>query len=132
MIVLVQATVLTVGLNDKNEMLRDLPVHLIAMKSGIEAARSLKNKNVDSVVCKWDLCDMKNGQFVKGLRSVHPDIPTVVFVEAGNVEQEIAARSLGVSAVLPSDTGEFFVRETIANVLGLNSVVAIKNVSTVS
>jgi DNA-binding NtrC family response regulator len=131
MIVLVQATILTVGLTEENEMLRDLPVHLIAMKSGIEAARSLKNKNVDSVVCKWDMCDMKNGHFVKGLKAVRPDMPTIVFVEAGNVEQEVAARSLGVSAVLPSDAGEMFVRETIANVLGLNSVVSIKSVSVV-
>jgi DNA-binding NarL/FixJ family response regulator len=131
MIVLVQATVMTVGLTEEKEMLRDLPVHLVAMKSGIEAARSLKNKKVDSVVCKWDLCDMKNGHFVKGLKSVRPDIPTIVFVEAGNIEQEIAARSLGVSAVLASDAGEMFVRETIANVLGLNSIVSMKDISIV-
>jgi len=131
MIVLVQATLLTVGLTEENEMLRDLPIHVIAMQSGIEAARSLKNKNVDSVVCKWDLCDMKNGHFVKGLKSVRPEMPTIVFVEAGNIEQEIAARSLGVSAVLPNDAGEFLIRETIANVLGLNSVVSIKDISAV-
>ncbi len=129
MIVLVQANVLTVGLDGKAEILRELPIRLLSMRSGGEAARSLKNEKVHSVISKWHLDDMKNGHFIKELKAVKPDIPTVVFVESGNKEQEIAARSLGVSAVLTDDTGDDIFRETVGNILGLKQLVSIKAIS---
>ena len=129
MIVLVQASVLTVGLNGKNEVLRELPIRLITMQSGMEAARSLKNEKVNSVISKWDLHDMEDGQFLKNLRAVKPEIPTIAFVRAGDRAQEIAARSLGVSAILTEDTSDELFRETVANVLGLKGIVSIKAIS---
>jgi DNA-binding NtrC family response regulator len=129
MIVLVQANVLTVGLGDKNEALQEMPIRLIAMSSGAEAARSLKNERVDSVISKWDLDDMKNGLFMKRFRAVKPEIPTIVFVKAGDRTQEIAARSSGASAVLTEDTTDEFFQTTIANVLGLRGIVSIKTIS---
>ena len=131
MIVLVQATVLTVGLNGngKNEILRELPIRLITMQSGIEAARSLKNEKVDSVISKWDLDDMEDGRFLKALRAVKPEIPTIAFVRAGDRAQEIAARSLGVSAVLTDDTSDELFRQTVANVLGLKGILSIKAIT---
>ena len=129
MIVLVQATVLTVGLNGKNEVLRELPIRLLAMQSASEAARSLKNEKVDSVISKWDLDDMRNGRFVKKLRAVKPDIPTIVFIRAGDRGQEVDARSLGVSAVLTDQASDELFRQTVANVLGLKNLVSIKAIS---
>ncbi len=129
MIVLVQANVLIVGLNGKHEVLRELPIRLITMQSGIKAARSLKNEKVDSVISKWDLDDMEDGQFLKKLKAVKPDIPTIAFVKAGDQAQEIAARSLGVSAVLTDDVDDELFRQTVANVLGLGSYVSIKAIS---
>jgi DNA-binding NarL/FixJ family response regulator len=129
MIVLVQATVLTVGLNGRNEVLRELPIRLITMQSGLEAARSLKNEKVNSVVSRWDLEDMPNGRFLKSLRAAKPNIPTIAFVRAGNTTQEIAARSLGVSAVLTEDASDEAFRETVANLLGLEGAVAIRAIS---
>jgi len=129
MIVLVQASVLTVGLNGRDEVLRELPVRLITMQSGVEAARSLKNEKVDSVISKWDLGDMRDGRFLKRLRVVRPDIPTIAFVRAGDRAQEIAARSLGVSAVLNDDADDDFFKETVANVLGLKGIVTIKAIA---
>ncbi len=131
MIVLVQATVLTVGLNGKNEVLRELPVRLITMQSGIKAARSLKTEKVDSVISKWDLNDMEDGRFLKNLRAVKPEIPTIAFVRAGDRAQEIAARSLGVSAVLTDEADDEIFLETVANVLGLTDVTSIKAMSPV-
>ena len=124
-----QASVLTVGLNGKNEVLRELPIRLITMQSGMEAARSLKNEKVNSVISKWDLHDMEDGQFLKNLRAVKPEIPTIAFVRAGDRAQEIAARSLGVSAILTEDTSDELFRETAANVLGLRGIVSIKAIS---
>ena len=129
MIVLVQATVLTVGLEGKNEVLRELPIRLMAVQLGSEAAGSLKNKKVDSVISRWDLEDMKDGLFLKRLKAVKPDIPTIVFIRSGDWTQEVKARSLGVSAVLTEDVNDDFFRETVANVLGLEGVVSIKAIS---
>ncbi len=129
MIVLVQANVLTVGLGDKNEVLRELPLRLMSMSSGAEAARSLKDERVDSVISKWDLDDMKNGLFLKRFKAVKPEIPTIVFVKAGDRAQEIAARSSGVSAVLTEDATDEFFQTTVANVLGLKGIVSIRTIS---
>lgn len=129
MIVLVQATVLTVGLNGKNEALQELPIRLITMRSGTEAAHSLKNENVDSVISRWDLDDMKDGRFLKNLRAVKPEMPTIAFVKAGDWKQEIAARSLGVSAVLTDEAGDELFRETLVNALELRDIVSIKAIS---
>ena len=129
MIVLVQATVLTVGLNGRSEVLRELPIRLITMQSGLEAARSLKNEKVNSVVSRWDLEDMPNGRFLKSLRAARPNIPTIAFVRAGNSTQEIAARSLGVSAVLTEDASDEMFKETVANLLGISGSIAIKAIS---
>jgi DNA-binding NarL/FixJ family response regulator len=129
MIVLVEASVLTVGLNGREEVLQELPIRVIAMQSGIEAARSLKNEKVDSVISEWELEDMTDGRFVKGLRAAKPDIPTIVFVRAGDAAQEIAARSLGASAVLTDEADDDLFQQTVANVLGLKDIVSIKAVS---
>ena len=129
MIVLVEASVLTVGLNGKEKVLRELPIRLISMQSGIEAARSLKTERVDSVISNWELEDMADGRFLKGLRAAKPDIPTIAFIKAGDRAQEIAARSLGVSAVLTDETDDDFFQQTVANVLGLKGDVTIKSIS---
>jgi DNA-binding NarL/FixJ family response regulator len=126
MIVLVQANVLTVGLNGKNEALRELPIRLITMQSGVQAARSLKNEKVDSVISKWDLEDMKDGRFLKTLRVVKPEIATIAFVNPGDTAQEIAARSIGVSAVLTNDSDDEYFRDIVTNILGLTSAVPVK------
>ncbi|HPS54474.1 MAG TPA: response regulator [Sedimentisphaerales bacterium] len=129
MIVLVQANVLAVGLNGKSEILKELPIRVISMQSGKKAASSLKIEKVDSVISKWDLEDMAGGQFIKGLRAVKPDIPTIVFVKANDVQQEIDARSLGVSAVLTDETDDELFKQTVANILGLKGVVSIESIS---
>ena len=129
MIVLVQATVLTVGLNGRNKSLRQLPIRLITMQSGLEAARSLKNEKVNSVISSWDLKDMPDGRFLKTLRAAKPYIPTIAFVRPGNSTQEVAARALGVSAVLTEDASDETFRDTVANLLGLKGAVEIKAIS---
>jgi DNA-binding NarL/FixJ family response regulator len=129
MVVLVQATVLTVGLNGRSEVLRELPVRLIKMQSGLEAARSLKSEKVNSVISRWDLDDMPDGRFLKTFKAAKPYIPTIALVRAGSKAQEIAARSLGVSAVLAEDATDNVLRDTVANLLGIEGSVAIKAIS---
>lgn len=119
MVVLVQATVLTVGLNGRSEMLKELPIRLIKMQSGLSAARSLKNEKVNSVISRWDLDDMPDGRFLKSFKAAKPYIPTIALVKPGSKAQEVAARSLGVSAVLAEDAADDVLRDTVANLLGI-------------
>ena len=129
MVVLVQATVLTVGLNGRSEVLKELPIRLVKMQSGFEAARSLKSEKVNSVISRWDLEDMPDGRFLKTFKAAKPYIPTIALVRAGSKQQEIAARSLGVSAVLAEDATDNVLRDTVANLLGIEGNVAIKAIS---
>jgi DNA-binding NarL/FixJ family response regulator len=129
MIVLVRATVLTVGLNGKNEVLEELPIRVIVKQFGFEAVSSLKNEKVDGVISKWDLDDMADGWFLKRLRIAKPDIALVALVRAGDRMQEIAARSLGVRAVLMDDENDELFREIVADVLGIREAVSTKMTS---
>ncbi len=126
MIVLVQASVLTVGLNGKVQALRELPIRVISMDSASKAASSLKNEKIDSVISSWNLDGHDDGAFLRKLKAVKPDIPTIVFVRSNDPKQEIKARSLGVSAVLTEDTDDEHFRQTVANVLGLQSPAEIR------
>jgi DNA-binding NarL/FixJ family response regulator len=128
MLVLVQASVLSVGLGDKERVLQELPLRLISMESGIDAARSLKKEKIDGVISKWNLKDMVNGLFIKKLRMAKPEIPTIVFVRSGDKKQEIAARSIGASAVLPDDVSDELFRETVENICGIKGLISIKAV----
>jgi DNA-binding NarL/FixJ family response regulator len=129
MVVLVQATVLAVGLNGRSEVLKELPVRLIKMQSGIEAVRSLKNEKVNSVISRWDLEDMPDGRFLRTFKAAKPYIPMIALVRAGSRQQEIAARSMGVTAVLAEDAADDVLRDTVANLLGIEGGVKKDNVA---
>jgi DNA-binding NarL/FixJ family response regulator len=126
MILLVEANVLTVGLDGRTNGLAELPVRLINMRTGSEAIKCLRNEKIDSVISEWDLPDMADGSFLKGFKTVKPHMPTIAVIKPGNRGQEIAARSLGVAAVLTDDTSTEHFRETVSQVLGLSKTTDIK------
>ena len=126
MLALVLAKVLIVGLKGKSEVLRELPIQLTETDFGVQAARYLKNEKVDACLCAWSLLDMPNGGFLRKLRLVKPDVKTIVVVKAGDLKQEIDARSLGASAVITERCSDEFFSETVAGALGLVSQVAHK------
>jgi response regulator RpfG family c-di-GMP phosphodiesterase len=126
MILLVEANVLTVGLDGKNAGLKELPIRLINMRTGSEAIKCLRNEKIDSVISEWDLPDMTDGSFLKKFKTVKPHMPTIAVVKPGDRSQEIAARSLGVAAVLTEDTSPAHFRMTVSQVLGLPDTSDIK------
>ncbi len=128
MIVVTKANVLTVGVADKARMLRELSIRVISLQFGKDAVRSLKSEEFDSVISRWDLPDMKNGTFLQGLKNIKRDMPTIAVIESGNTDQEISARSLGVSAVITEDISEDHFRELISQLLGLEEVEQIKEI----
>ena len=131
MILLVEANVLTVGLDGKTDGLAELPVRLINMRTGSEAIKCLRNEKIDSVISEWDLPDMADGSFLKGFKTVKPHMPTIAVVKPGDRGQEIAARSLGVAAVLTDDTSTEHFRQTVSQVLGLSRTSDIKSIHVV-
>ena len=128
MVVVTKANVLTVGITDKAQALRELNIRVISLQFGKDAVRSLKSKEFDSVISRWDLPDMKDGTFLQGLKNIKRNMPTIAVIESGNTDQEISARSLGVSAVITEDISEDHFRKLISQLLGLEEVEQIKEI----
>jgi len=128
MVIIAEMNVLAVGMEDRAGEFKGLPIRLLNMAQGSDAIRSFKTDQIDSVVSHWHLPDMPNGQFLKKLKAVRPDMPTVAIIEPDNPQQEIDARMLGVSAVIPEDCDDQYFREVMTSVLGLRSVREIETI----
>jgi DNA-binding NarL/FixJ family response regulator len=128
MVILVKTKVLSVGIGEQAQYLQDLPIRLLNLSKGSQAVDAFKREQVDSVVSHWNLADMPDGQFLRKLRAVYPEMPTIALVEAGNQQQEIEARSLGVAAVIPEDSDGNYLRQVVSMVLGLQTVSQIEQV----
>lgn len=122
MVIIAEMNVLAVGMEDRAGEFKGLPVRLLNMAHGSDAIRSFKTDPIDSVISHWNLSDMRDGQFLKKLKAVRPDMPTVAIIEPDNPQQEIEARMLGVSAVITEDCDDQYFREVMTSVLGLQSV----------
>ena len=115
-------TILSVGIKKKSEALETLPVRVLVMDSGTEAVKHLFEDEIDIVISHWDLTDMPQGMLLEKIINAKPNMPTVAFIEPGNREQEIMARSLGVTAILNEDIDESNFRSTICQILHIESV----------
>jgi DNA-binding NarL/FixJ family response regulator len=128
MVIIAEMNVLAVGMGDRTGEFEGLPVRLLDMSHGSDAIHSFKTGSIDTVISHWNLIDMPDGQFLRKLKAVRPDMPTVAIIEPNNPQQEIEARMLGVNAVIPEDCdGEYF-RQVVASVFGLPDVRAIETV----
>ena len=125
-------TVLSVGIRNKSNALRILPVRILVMDSGVEAVRHLFEDKIDVVISHWDLIDMPSGELLKNIVAAKPNLPTIAFVKAGNHQQEILARSIGISAVLADDIGDEYFRQILRQILDLDDVSLIEGISNVS
>ena len=77
MVILVKTKVLSVGIGEQSEFLGDLPIRLLNLSKGADAIECFKRDHFDSVISHWHLSDMPNGQFLKKLKGVYPDMPTI-------------------------------------------------------
>lgn len=127
--ILVQANLLTVGLNDRTSNFDDLPIRMISVETAAEAVRCIRNDRFESVVSKWQLRDSLGGLFLRQLRMVKPDMTTIVLVDGDDPQQEIMARSIGVTAVLTEDCGDDLLIATVAEILGVEIPLDIQAVS---
>ena len=122
----VVANVLAVGVTDKSDALKELPIRLLVMDTGAEAIRCLRDERIATVISRWELVDMPQGELLKSVIAAKPAIPTIAFVTPGDRSQEIAARILGVSAILSEDVDDDYFRETLCQLLDICTVASVE------
>ena len=107
------SNILIAGARDKAAILRDLSVRLFVTDTGSQAIRCLKKKRMDALISRWELVDLSDGELLKNVIAAKPGMPTVALIKAGDYVREVAARSIGVSAVLPEDVDDDHFRNTV-------------------
>ena len=132
MLALVKANVLVLGCGGRNNALKALPIRVLYVETGLDAGRSLKNESVDGVISSWKLPDAPAGKFLRNLRLAKPHLPIIAMVDANNIEQEISARSVGVTAVLNDDVSDDILRKTIVEILGLGDIEVIQKLCAIA
>jgi len=125
----VVANVLAVGVSDKSGALKDLPVRLLVMDTGAEAVRCLQEERIATVISRWELVDMPQGELLRNIIAARPNIPTIAFIRPGDRSQEIAARTLGVSAILSEDVDDDDFRETLCQLLSIRTVESVEAIN---
>ena len=128
MVNIAKMNVLSVGGQVGARSLGDLPIRVVTLDNGTDAVRSFKTEQIDSVISHWHLPDMPDGMFLRKLKAVKSEMPTIAIVEANNPQQEIDARALGVSAVICEDSGGEYIRAVVCDVFGLKQAAAIEAV----
>ena len=114
--------ILVVGIGDKGNALKKLPVQILALDVGAQAIRCLREEKIDTVISHWELIDIPDGQFLKKVKEAKPSMPTIAFIIPGDIEQELAARQIGVDCVLSEDINDDYFRETVCQLLGIPAV----------
>jgi DNA-binding NarL/FixJ family response regulator len=121
-----ETNVLAVGIRDKSSALQELPIRLLAMDTTVDALFCLRREKIHTVISRWELVDSSAGEFLKRIKQAKPAIPTIAFIKPGSEKQEIAARGLGVSIVLPEDIDDDHFRDAVCQLLGLEAITCIK------
>ncbi len=114
--------ILVVGIADKGNVLKELPLQILALNVGAQAIRCLREERIDTIVSHWELIDMPDGEFLKKVTEAKPSMPTIAFIRPGDIEQELAARQIGVDCVLSEDIDDDYFRETVCQLLGIPAV----------
>ena len=107
-----------------------LPIRLICVCTGEDAAVVLKNELVGVVISRWDLKDIPGGIFLKRLKAAKPGILTIAFVGTGSEAAEISARELGVDVVLSEDVSGPYFRRIVLQLLSTLGVEISESVAT--
>ena len=123
---LVGRNILVVGIANKGSDLRELPVRVLVLDTGAQAIRCLKEERIDTVISHWELVDMPDGKLLRNVAAAKPSTPTIAFIKPGAIDQEIAARRLGVDAVLSEEIDDDYFRETVCQLLDISAVASMQ------
>ena len=123
------ANILAAGVKNKGDKVRELPIRLLLMNKASRAISCLHKEKIHAVINRRELLGVANSELLKRQKQTKPHQPTIAFIEPGNKEQEITARSLGVSVVLPENIDDGYFRKSICQLLGLTHLTGIKAVN---
>ena len=111
--------ILTVGLKERYESFKDLPVRLCSVEKGFQALKQLRLELPSVLVGLWDLPDMPNGGLFRRILAGFPSVATVTLIELENTDAEVAARRLGVTVVLDEDVDQQMLSELLSQLSGI-------------
>ena len=94
------ANILSVGFDSDLNSLADLEIRHLKVTAGLEASKLLRVFDPDVVLIRWELTDMPGEVLLKKILATKPAASTIAVVEAGNTDQEVAARTAGATAVV--------------------------------
>ncbi len=125
----VGTTIMIVGVREKGPALKELPIRLLLMDTAAQAIQCLKTRSVNAIASRWHLMDVPDGGFLKAVLGADPWMPTVAFVRPGDLDQEIAARQIGATAVFSEDVEDACFRDAICQILQIEEIssIALKN-----
>jgi len=111
--------ILTVGLTERCDSFKDLPVRLCSVDTGFQALKQLRLEVPSVLVGLWDLPDMPNGELFRRILAGSASVATVTLIEFGNTSAEVAARRLGVTVVLDEGVDEQMLTELLSQLSGI-------------
>jgi DNA-binding NtrC family response regulator len=111
--------ILIAGARDKADVLLDLSLRLYITDSGRAAIQCLKSRKIDTVISRWELADFGNGEFLKNVIGAKPGILTAAIIKAGDYRQEVSARSMGATVVLPENIDDAHFRKVICRLVNI-------------
>ncbi len=121
-----QIDILAAGIRDRSNVLEQLPLRFLLVDMANQAIKCLRQEKILTLISRWDLVDMDGGELLRRVINAKPGMPTMAFIESGNHEQEIAARTLGVRLVLPEDIDDGQLHRSICQLLGLKEIAKLK------
>ncbi|ELZ79051.1 HTR-like protein, partial [Haloferax gibbonsii ATCC 33959] len=83
----------------------DVDLSVSTSNSGADALERLRQEQVDCVVSDYDMPDIDGLEFLRAVRSEHPDLPFILFTGKGSEEVARDAFRVGATDYMQKDTG---------------------------
>ncbi|MFK8213242.1 hybrid sensor histidine kinase/response regulator [Haloferax volcanii] len=83
----------------------DVDLSVSTSNSGADALERLRQERVDCVVSDYDMPDIDGLEFLRAVRSEHPDLPFILFTGKGSEEVARDAFRVGATDYMQKDTG---------------------------
>jgi hypothetical protein len=112
--------ILIAGASDKVEILRGLSIRLFVAEFGSQAIRCLKRRRINTLISRWELVDVFDGELLRKVIAAKPEVTTLALIKAGDYLCEVAARSMGVSIVLPEDIDNDHFRDAVCQLVHIS------------
>ncbi|POG57219.1 hybrid sensor histidine kinase/response regulator [Haloferax marisrubri] len=83
----------------------DVDLSVSTSNSGADALERLRQEQLDCVVSDYDMPDIDGLEFLRAVRSEHPDLPFILFTGKGSEEVARDAFRVGATDYMQKDTG---------------------------